>query len=69
MGGLMKDSLEEDFTGFPILSRIPIISYFFRRDSDITKKIQTVIFIKATILDNESLNKDDNNFFNTTIGS
>lgn len=67
MGGLMKDELIENSTGFPILSKIPVIKYFFKRDNENLRKTQTVIFIKATILENNSLNKEDNKLLHTSI--
>jgi type II secretory pathway component GspD/PulD (secretin) len=65
MGGLMKDTVGETSKGFPILSKIPILNFFFKRDSETSKKVQTVIFIKATILDSQSLNREDNKILNT----
>ena len=69
MGGLMKDELTENSTGFPILSKIPIVKYFFKRDNENLKKTQTVIFIKATILENNSLNREDNRLLHTSINN
>ena len=67
MGGLMKDSINQNSTGFPILSKIPILNYFFKRDSENKTKVETVIFIKATILDTQHLDKKDQDFLNNAV--
>jgi type IV pilus assembly protein PilQ len=49
MGGLDKDSDEDSGTGTPVLSRIPILKWFFSsRDKD-KEKSKLHIFIKPTI--------------------
>ena len=50
IGGLMKDQSTSSDSGLPILGRIPILGWLFKsmsRSSDVT---ETVIFIKATII-------------------
>ena len=50
LGGLMEDSSTNSQTGVPFVSKIPILGWFFKfvsRTSDIK---ETVIFIKATIV-------------------
>lgn len=50
IGGLMKDQSSSTDSGIPLLARIPILGWLFKsmsRESGIT---ETVIFIKATII-------------------
>ena len=59
IGGLMKDSTKNTDNGVPFLSRIPLLGLLFKtvsKDSTIT---ETVIFIKATIIKNGRVDKDD----------
>ncbi len=50
IGGLMKDTTKNDDSGVPFLSEIPILGWFFKSVSKETEIIETVIFIKATIV-------------------
>lgn len=51
IGGLMSDTTADTETGVPFLSRIPILGYLFKYSSKTTQVVETVIFIKATIVD------------------
>jgi len=60
IGGLMKDTTSNTDSGVPFLSRIPVLGWFFKSVSKDTSIVETVIFIKATILKNEdSIYKND----------
>lgn len=63
IGGLMKDSTTGTDSGVPFISKIPVLGWFFKsieRESGIT---ETVIFIKATIVNSGSKsNKIDREF-------
>ena len=50
IGGLMKDTTSNTDNGVPFLQRIPILGWLFKSVSKDTKIVETVIFIKATIL-------------------
>lgn len=52
IGGLMSESASNIDSGAPFLSRIPIIKYLFGYSSKATEIVETVIFIKATIVNN-----------------
>lgn len=54
IGGLMKDTTVNDESGIPFLSRIPILGYLFKSTSKDTAIVETVIFIKATIVKSTS---------------
>ncbi len=51
IGGLMNDTTADVETGVPYLSRIPILGHLFKFTSKSTQVVETVIFIKATIVD------------------
>ena len=60
IGGLMSDTTSNSDTGVPFLSRIPILGYLFKFSSKSTDIVETVIFIKATIINSGStVGKDD----------
>lgn len=60
IGGLMTDTTSNSDTGVPILSHIPILGYLFKYSSKSTNVVETVIFIKATIVNSGStVEKED----------
>lgn len=50
IGGLMQESSDNTDTGIPFLQRIPILGYLFKSTSKDSTITETVIFIKATIV-------------------
>lgn len=50
IGGLMKDSTSSTDSGVPFLQKIPILGWFFKSISKDSEIIETVIFIKASII-------------------
>lgn len=50
IGGLMKEDATNDDKGIPYLSQIPILGNLFKFVSKSNKIVETVIFIKATII-------------------
>ncbi len=54
LGGLMEDSSNNSQTGVPFLSRIPILGWFFKSVNRSSQIKETVIFIKATIINPSS---------------
>ncbi|MDP8263179.1 MAG: secretin N-terminal domain-containing protein [Candidatus Ancaeobacter aquaticus] len=50
IGGLLKDEKKETRIGVPFLSDLPFIGELFRRTVTSTKKIDLLIFVKATIV-------------------
>jgi type II secretory pathway component GspD/PulD (secretin) len=53
IGGLQNEVNEESRYGVPLLMDIPFLGRLFRRDTTNTKKIDLLIMIKATIVDND----------------
>ena len=65
IGGLMGENMEKTSGGVPILQYIPILGNLFKYKSKDRTVTETVIFIKATIIDNdEPLTKRDSEFYN-----
>lgn len=54
MGGLLEDRSESEQNGIPVLSEAPVFGALFRNQSDKVRKTELVIFLKATILKDES---------------
>jgi type IV pilus assembly protein PilQ len=50
LGGIERTEKDDNVTGTPILSRIPILKYLFSNKTKSTKKVISVLFIKPTIL-------------------
>ena len=50
LGGIERTETDDNVSGTPILSRIPILKYLFSNKSKTTKKVITVLFIKPTII-------------------
>jgi general secretion pathway protein D len=50
IGGLMSDTTSNVETGVPFLARIPVLGYLFKFTSKSTEVVETVIFIKATVI-------------------
>lgn len=70
MGGLMQDRTDATQTGVPVLSEIPLIGYAFKNHGDKTTKTELVVFLKATIIDDESSTIDqvDRDLYNKFSG-
>lgn len=50
IGGLMKETSTDTDSGVPFLQRIPILGWLFKSVSKVSETTETVIFIKATII-------------------
>ena len=53
MGGLLEDRSVSEQNGVPVASEIPLLGALFRSQSDKSRKTELVIFLKATIINNE----------------
>ena len=61
----MGENMEKTLGGVPVLQYIPILGNLFRYKTKDRTVTETVIFIKATIIDNdEPLTKRDSEFYN-----
>jgi len=54
LGGLMEDSSNNSQIGTPFLSKIPVLGWFFKFVTKSSNIKETVIFIKATIVNSSS---------------
>lgn len=54
LGGLMEDGSDNKQTGTPFISKIPVVGWFFKFVNRSSKIKETVIFIKATIINSGS---------------
>lgn len=50
LGGLIKVDTQQGLNGTPLLSRIPILGYFFKRRSGTNTKNNLTVFIRPTIV-------------------
>lgn len=56
IGGLLKDYKGKDTLGIPFLSQLPVVGGMFRRDTNINKKIDLVVFISTHIVKDDDYN-------------
>ncbi|MDD5292236.1 MAG: secretin and TonB N-terminal domain-containing protein [Candidatus Omnitrophica bacterium] len=59
IGGLIKDYENTSKIGAPFLSKIPFLGVLFKRDTNDTAKIELLIFITATIVDESGIPQID----------
>jgi len=59
IGGLLKDVKTKETIGIPLISKLPWIGRFFRRDVDNVSKIDLLIFITARIIKEGELSKEE----------
>lgn len=65
IGGLMSEETANVDSGVPFLKNIPILGWLFKYKTKHKNTTETVIFIKATIIDrNNPLDKGDRDFYN-----
>lgn len=65
VGGLMTESASNSDVGIPYLSRIPVLGYLFRFSSKTNDIVETVIFVKATIVKSGNAPSEyDSDFYN-----
>ena len=58
LGGLMQDSFQSSRDGLPILSRVPLFGDLVSRRDDTGKKSELVIFIRALVIREASVDAD-----------
>lgn len=66
IGGLMSESIDNTTKGVPFLMNIPVLGNLFKYKSSEKELTETVIFIKATIVDKDNplTNNKDEKLFN-----
>jgi type IV pilus assembly protein PilQ len=68
IGGLLKDIRSKSTVGIPILSKIPILGLFFRRDTVDTAKIDLLIFLTAHIVKEDEFSPEEINKLEESLG-
>jgi MSHA type pilus biogenesis protein MshL len=58
LAGLMQDVVERNDSGIPGLRNIPIIGELFSSRADLSRKTELVIFLRATVIHDPSLDGD-----------
>jgi len=58
MGGLMQDSVDNTKDGIPLVSRIPVIGNLFAYRNEGTAKTELVIFLRAVVVKDASMEGD-----------
>jgi general secretion pathway protein D len=54
IGGIMEESINNNWSGIPILSSIPVLGHLFRYNEDIVNKTELIIIITPYVLTNRS---------------
>lgn len=62
LGGLMQDSVENVEDGIPGLSSIPLIGQLFSQQRKVNRKTELVIFLRATVIRDASVDGDYGRF-------
>jgi type II secretory pathway component GspD/PulD (secretin) len=52
IGGLVRDTVEDDVTRVPLLGSLPILGSLFRNTTKTTKKVELIIFVTPTLMEN-----------------
>lgn len=62
LAGLMQDTVENTVTGIPGLRSIPLIGELTSQRSDLTRKTELVIFLRATVIRDPNIDGDFSRF-------
>ena len=62
LGGLLKDDTTDSDSAIPLIHRIPVIGWIFKSISKTSSITETVIFLKATIINEDSTSLRDREF-------
>ena len=69
LGGLMQDSLENTEDMIPGISRIPLFGHLFAQQRKVNRKTELVIFLRATVIRDASVEGDYRGFRELLPGS
>jgi general secretion pathway protein D len=58
IGGLMQDRVDNEKSGIPLLSSLPLIGGIFSYQRDAVEKTELLVFLRPTVVNNASLNAD-----------
>jgi general secretion pathway protein D len=65
IGGLMKNEKTNEDKGVPFLNRAPIVGNLFKSKVQTGNVVETIIFIKATIVPSHGVSIEDKNLYKT----
>lgn len=65
IGGLMQENVDNEDTGVPVLGRIPWLGKAFKSSKKTKEVIETIIFIRATIVPSFGVSDEDKQFYKT----
>lgn len=63
IGGLMQDKVEKNNSGVPGLNQIPYVKNLFSYKQDKIRKTELLVFIKSTLINTASVDKDLKKFY------
>ncbi len=55
IGGLMQDRIDNESTGIPLLSALPLVGRIFSFDSEQLEKTELLVFLRPTVVENASV--------------
>ena len=58
LGGLMQDSIDDQTSGLPGLSRLPGVGGLFSYKEEVAKKTELIVFIRPVVIKDASLDSD-----------
>ena len=58
LGGLMQDSIDDQTSGLPLLSRLPGVGGLFSYKDEVAKKTELIVFIRPVVIKDASLDSD-----------
>jgi len=64
IGGMMENVSGDIYNGLPGVDKVPLIGNLFKAKNKSKQLVQTVIFIKATIIPGSSISETDKKFYN-----
>lgn len=64
IGGLLEERSENNDTGLPGFSEIPYVGNVFKKTAKSTETVETVIFMKASIVPGQGVSVEDENYYN-----
>lgn len=67
IGGLMEERNTNDETGVPVLSTMPLFGKLFKGVAKDSEVVETVIFIKATVVPGYGVSKPDQHLYRTYV--
>ena len=70
MGGLLQDRVVDTQEGVPVVGEVPVLGALFKKQEDLVRKTELVIFLKATILESptQTIHNTDRDLYKAFSG-